>query len=98
MDGRTLLNGLIEYRDSLERHLARLLADFTEMEQRSMTCMRVYEGGDADEFWAHWRRTTDDFREYQIRTMAILPMLNERIQALERFVDGRRTSGIQASE
>ena len=93
MNSEALLRGLIEYQDSLQKHLAELRTDYAEMKKRTLTCSKAYEGGDAEDFWSRWDRTDQMFIDYELEVSKIIPMLEQRIQSLRRFVGdgtGRR--------
>jgi len=81
-DSKVLLNGLIEYRASLERHLNQLRSEYQQVEQRWHIFSAVYEGDAADQFKAGWMRTASRFNEYIERTDAIARILDERIAFL----------------
>lgn len=81
-DSRLLLNGLVEYRSSLERHLSSLRTEFDALQSRWNAFSAVYEGDAADEFKPGWAQTTARFNEYITRTTAIARMLDNRIEHL----------------
>lgn len=81
-DTRLLLNGLVEYRASLERHTQQLRDEFAELEIRWGAFSTVYEGDAAQQFKEGWARTTARFDEYLERSAAIARVLDERIEAL----------------
>ena len=80
---RLLLNGLKAYRQSLDRHLNGLQAEFASLQSRWHAFSAVFAGDAADEFKPGWARTTASFTEYMSRTQAIAKMLDERIEYLE---------------
>lgn len=81
-DTRRLLNGLVEYRSSLDRHLASLRTEFDALQSRWHAFSAVYDGDAADEFKRHWALTSARFNEYITRTTAISAMLDNRIERL----------------
>ncbi len=90
-DTRRLLNGLVEYRSSLDRHLATLRTEFDALQSRWQAFSAVYEGDAADEFKPGWAQTTARFNEYITRTTAIAHMLDNRI---ERLREANKREGI----
>lgn len=83
-DTRLLLDGLVEYRSRLEKHLQQLNADFQHLENEWRAFSVVYEGDAANQFRSYWQRTVDNFKEYIERTQRIARLLEERIQHLEK--------------
>ena len=90
-DTRLLLNGLVEYRASLARHLQELRDEFQALELRWGAFSTVYDGDAAQEFKEHWARTTSNFAEYLERTTHISRILDERIDALR---EANRPDGV----
>lgn len=84
-DTKALLAGLIEYRTSLRRHLISLRTEFDHLDNRWRSFNSVYSGDAADQFRAHWERTTERFREYVQHTESIATILDERIEHLTQF-------------
>jgi hypothetical protein len=93
MDSTPLLTGLIEYKESLESHRAKLQSDYDGMKARTATCSHAYEGGDAREFWSKWHVTDQFFLDYLLELSKLIPMLNERIDALRQFDRGASRTG-----
>jgi hypothetical protein len=91
-DSRVLLAGLIEYRNSLERHLGQLTSEYHQLEGRWRTFNSVSEGDYADQFRAGWRQTEARFKDYINQSQKIKAFLNERISALEAL--NRQESGL----
>jgi len=85
VDTRLLLQGLESYRQSLDRHLKKLDAEFRVLEQRWSALNAVYTGDAADEFRKYWTVTIARFQEYITRTKRISEMLDERIEDLRAF-------------
>ncbi|MBX2998824.1 MAG: hypothetical protein KF893_09970 [Caldilineaceae bacterium] len=81
-DTRILLEGLIEYRASLSRHLSTLQSEFEAVQSRWQVFSAVYDGDAADEFKSYWTQTVGRFNEYITRTTRIAHMLDERIDHL----------------
>jgi uncharacterized protein YukE len=91
-DTRVLLEGLTQYRTSLERHLSTLQGEFDAVQSRWHVFSAVYDGDAADEFKSHWAHTVARFSEYIARTTAIARMLDERIEYLREV---NRREGLQ---
>jgi len=85
VDTRKLLQGLEDYRSTLDRHLQELNTEFNVMQQRWHALNSVYTGDAADEFRRYWSVTTSRFEEYLQRTHRIAAMLDERIESLREF-------------
>lgn len=81
-DTRVLLNGLVEYRVSLDRHLRELQAEYDELDIRWNAFSVVYEGDAADQYKDGWARTESRFRDYLHYTKQIAALLDARIEAL----------------
>lgn len=81
-DTRRLLEGLVEYRGSLERHLSSLQSEFKAVQSRWRAFSAVFAGDAADEFKPGWAQTEARFSEYIARTTAISRMLDRRIESL----------------
>jgi hypothetical protein len=90
-DTRILLQGLIDYRSSLERHLSSLQTEFRTVQSRWRAFSSVFAGDAADEFKPGWTQTEARFDEYLARTTAIARMLDERIESLR---EANRREGI----
>lgn len=88
MDSTLLLDGLRDYADSLEKHRSELQTSYEELKSHTYNCSRVYEGGDAEEFWSRWHRTEQFFIDYLLDVNRLIPMLNQRIEALRQFDRG----------
>ena len=91
-DSRLLLNGLIDYRATLERHVRQVRDEFAELEIRWRAFSAVYEGDAAEQFKEGWARTTARFGEYVERTAAIARVLDDRIDDLRAA--NRQESGL----
>ena len=81
-DSRALYNGLVNYRQTLEKHLADVTSEYEELGNMWSRFSSVYEGDAADQFRQNWMRTTSVFQEYITQTAAINRLLEERITAL----------------
>jgi hypothetical protein len=93
MDSTPLVAGLLDYAASLEKHCAELQTGYEEMKSRALACSRVYEGGDAEEFWSMWHKTDQFFLDYLLDVGKLIPMLNERIENLRQFDRGSSRAG-----
>lgn len=82
-DSQALLIGLIEYRDSLERHLARLTPEYDRLATRWRSFSSVAEGDYAEQFRNGWLQTGSRFEDYINRSSLIKAMLDRRIADLE---------------
>ena len=82
-DSRLLLRGLIDYRNSLEKHIDQLTAEYQQLEGRWRAFNAVSEGDYADQFRAGWGRTEAQFRAYIDQSQKIRVLINERINDLE---------------
>lgn len=82
-DTRQLLTGLVEYRNSLERHLEQLAPEYQQLNGRWQAFSAVSEGDYANQFRAGWLRTGSQFELYINQSQKIIALLNERITALE---------------
>lgn len=78
-----LLTGLIEYRDTLTKHVQQLEQEFDSLNREWMRFDAIYEGDAAHEFKNLWMRTATNFREYVDRSRRILAVLEERIIFLQ---------------
>jgi len=91
-NSRLLLQGLLEYRDSLERHLSQLASEYQQLERRWQAFNAVSGGDYADQFRTGWRQTDARFKTYINQSQKIKALLNERISALEAL--NRQESGL----
>lgn len=82
-NSQTLLIGLIEYRDSLERHLSRLSPEYDLLATRWRAFSSVAEGDYAEQFRGGWLKTSSRFEDYINRSTQIKAMLDRRIADLE---------------
>lgn len=82
-NSQALLVGLIEYRDSLERHLSRLTPEYDRLSNRWRSFSSVAEGDYAEQFRAGWLQTGSRFKDYLNRSTTIKAMLDRRIADLE---------------
>lgn len=81
-DSRILLKGLEDYAGVLDWHSSMLNIQFNDLDSHWRTFSSVYDGEAADQFRAHWARTTQNFQEYIQQTERIRGLLRERIEAL----------------
>lgn len=84
-DTRLLLAGLKEYRTSLEKHIAQLTSEYSQLEQRWRAFNAVSEGDYANQFRSGWIETDKRFKAYINQSQRIKALLNERIDDLEAF-------------
>ncbi|WP_030008271.1 hypothetical protein [Picosynechococcus sp. NKBG042902] len=84
-DTRRLLAGLEAYRKSLERHIAQLTTEYTQLEKRWRAFNAVSEGDYAKQFRAGWLQTDARFKAYINQSQKIKVLLNERIAALQEL-------------
>ena len=82
-NSQALLAGLIEYRDSLERHLTRLTPEYDRLANRWRAFSSVAEGDYAEQFRGGWLQTVSRFEDYLNRSILIKAMLDRRIADLE---------------
>lgn len=82
-DTRGLLTGLIEYRDTLTKHVSQLQTEFEHLNREWYHLESVYHGDAAIEFKHLWMNNTAAFQEYIDRSQRILEVLNERITFLQ---------------
>ncbi len=82
-DTTALLQGLIDYRDTLMKHLSQLNQGFETLSREWQHFSLVYEGDAAHEFKGLWFRTSSNFQEYLDRTQRIVAVLDERINFLQ---------------
>lgn len=83
-DTRLLLDGLENYRTSLQRHLSMMQAEFQHLQGRWQAFSAVYAGDAANEFKPIWHGTSARFDEYILRAKAIVRLLDERIEQLRK--------------
>lgn len=91
-NSRLLLTGLLEYQNSLERHLGQLTSEYQQLEGRWRAFNSVSEGDYANQFRAGWMQTEARFKAYINQSQKIKALLNERISALEAL--NRQESGL----
>lgn len=91
-DSRLLLAGLLEYRNSLERHLGQVTAEYQQVEGRWRAFNAVSEGDYAEQFRSGWMKTESRFRTYINQSQKIKALLNDRISDLEAL--NRQESGL----
>jgi hypothetical protein len=89
-DSRALLQGLIQYHGSLERHISSLGSEYEQLSGRWRAFSSVAAGDYADEFRGGWQRTDSNFQNYINQSQQIKALLSERIQALQEL---NRTEG-----
>lgn len=89
-DTKLLLSGLIQYRESLERHLNRLGSKYIQLENRWRIFNAVSEGDYVDQFRAGWEKTEVNFHSYMDQAQKVKIFLNERIDDLIQINDGSR--------
>lgn len=82
-DTTKLLNGLKEYRKSLDKHARTMQSEHSKLNARWSSLQRVYEGRAASDFKAHWRKTDQVFKDYMAASQRVRKLLDERITALE---------------
>jgi hypothetical protein len=82
-NSQNLLVGLIEYRDSLERHLTLLSPEYDRLTNRWRAFSSVAEGDYAEQFRAGWLKTGSRFQDYINRSTQLKAMLDRRIANLE---------------
>jgi len=80
---KTLLVGLMDYRDTLGRHIQQMDEEFQSLNRMWSQFEMVYHGDAAYEFKSLWMRTSMFFQDYMERTRRILQVLEERIAALQ---------------
>jgi hypothetical protein len=91
-DSRLLLTGLLEYRNSLERHLGKVTAEYQQVDGRWRAFNAVSEGDYAEQFRSGWLKTEARFKAYIEQSQKIKVLLNERISDLEAL--NRQESGL----
>lgn len=83
MVDQAALNGLYEYRESLEKCLEHLHEAHENIVREWVAFERLYEGDAAREFKDLWRRATTNFEEYLERSQDMMSLLDERITFLQ---------------
>lgn len=91
-NSRLLLAGLLNYRDSLGKHIDQLTSEYQQLEERWRAFNSVSEGDYADQFRAGWMQTEARFKTYINQSQKIKALLNERVSALEDL--NRQESGL----
>ena len=82
---RELRIGLREYQRTLERQLVNLNDQKSRLDQAWSRTRMVYEGDGADAFEAAYHRAMTMLAQYSDAISTIMPILNERLEALEHF-------------
>jgi uncharacterized protein YukE len=82
-DTRVLLEGLREYAETFDHHVADLRSEWERLRQSWIRLDAVYEGDAAEHFKEGWMRTARRFDEYLQEGGALKQILEERIEALE---------------
>ena len=84
-NSKILLNSLIEYKSSLEKHCNSLEAEFKTLEKCWNLFKKSAEGDYIRQFSSNWEKTQSQFNEYISRSKKILELLDSRIENLKIF-------------
>lgn len=78
-----LLMGLIDYHESVTKHVQDLEQEFESLTREWRRFESVYEGDAAAEFKNLWHKSSANFQDYMERSRRILAVLEERISFLQ---------------
>lgn len=84
LDIDKLLNGLINYKDCLSRHLLKLQEDFDLLMNTFLKLNQEYAGQRAEDFKNSWNRTARWFESYIDNAKILCKNLQDRIESLRK--------------
>ena len=79
-----LREGLTSYQESLQKHQAKLEADFGQLHERFVRLAQSYDGEAANAFKHSWIATEEWFEGYVSETKQLSALLQERIDSLSK--------------
>jgi len=85
-NSKALLEGLIEYHEQLNLHIAQLQQEYGELETRWGSLDHIFTGDAADQFRGRWQDTVKNFHEYLDRAQQTSKVLEKRIIYLTDYV------------
>lgn len=82
VDVTLLVNRLTSYSEALDRHNVAIQRAYENAQESLANLRRVYGGAAAQDFLAHWDRTTEAMEEYLDGAKRIKEILDTRITTL----------------
>ena len=83
---KPLLEGLRNYHEQLNIHLAQLQQEYSDLEMQWNYLDPLFSGDAADQFRGHWQHTVKDFQEYLERAQQTSKELEKRIVYLSNYI------------